>query len=92
MRNATAQPGDLLIFTKAIGTGVITTALKRGMAEAAWVENAIASMTTLNRVAGEIRRSFPVHAATDVTDFGLLGHLREMALGANVGTVRTTRR
>jgi selenide,water dikinase len=84
-KNAGAQPGDVLIFTKAIGTGVISTALKRGMAEEAWVKDATISMTTLNRVAGEISQRFPVHAATDVTGFGLLGHLREMALGAKVG-------
>lgn len=84
-KNAAAQPGDVLIFTKAIGTGVISTALKRGIAEPAWVEHATKSMTTLNRVAGEIGQRFDVHAATDVTGFGLLGHLREMALGAKVG-------
>ncbi len=84
-KNAAAQPGDVLIFTKAIGTGVISTALKRGLAEAAWVEHATRSMTTLNRMAGEVSQRFDVHAATDVTGFGLLGHLREMALGAKVG-------
>lgn len=83
-KNAGARPGDVLIFTKAIGTGVISTALKRGVAEEAWVRDATASMTTLNRVAGEVALRFPVHAATDVTGFGLLGHLREMALGAKV--------
>ena len=84
-KNATAQSGDVLVFTKAIGTGVISTALKRGLAEEAWVAAATRSMTTLNRVAGEVARRFGVHAATDVTGFGLLGHLREMALGAKVG-------
>lgn len=84
-KNAAAQPGDVLIFTKAIGTGVISTALKRGVAEEAWVADATSSMTTLNRVAGEVSQRFAVHAATDVTGFGLLGHLREMALGAKVG-------
>ena len=84
-KNATAQPGDVLIFTKAIGTGVISTALKRGVAEEAWVAHATKSMTTLNRIAGEVGQRFNVHAATDVTGFGLLGHLREMALGAKVG-------
>ena len=53
-KNAGARPGDVLIFTKAIGTGVISTALKRGVAEDAWVRDATASMTTLNRVAGEL--------------------------------------
>jgi len=84
-KNASAQPGDVLVFTKAIGTGVISTALKRGVAEEAWVAHATRSMTTLNRVAGEVGQRFAVHAATDVTGFGLLGHLREMALGAEVG-------
>jgi selenide, water dikinase len=86
LRNTTARPGDALIFTKAIGTGVITTALKQGKAQPAWVEGAIASMTTLNKVAGEIisRPEFQVHAATDVTGFGLMGHARELAFGSNV--------
>jgi selenide,water dikinase len=86
LRNTTARPGDALIFTKAIGTGVITTALKQGKAQPAWVEAAIASMTTLNKVAGEIisRSEFQVHAATDVTGFGLMGHGRELAFGSNV--------
>ena len=86
LKNTTARPGDALIFTKAIGTGVITTALKQGKAQPAWVEAAIASMTTLNKVAGEIisRPEFQVHAATDVTGFGLMGHARELAFGSNV--------
>jgi selenide,water dikinase len=86
LRNTTARPGDALIFTKAIGTGVITTAVKQGKAQPAWVEAAIASMTTLNKVAGEIirRPEFQVHAATDVTGFGLMGHARELAFGSNV--------
>ncbi len=86
LRNTTARPGDALIFTKAIGTGVITTALKQGKAQPAWVEAAIVSMTTLNKVAGEIisRPEFQVHAATDVTGFGLMGHARELAFGSNV--------
>jgi selenide,water dikinase len=86
LRNTTARPGDALIFTKAIGTGVITTALKQGKAQPAWVEAAIASMTTLNKVAAEImsRPAFQVHAVTDVTGFGLMGHARELAFGSNV--------
>ena len=86
LRNTTARPGDALIFTKAIGTGVITTALKQGKAQPEWVESAIKSMTTLNKVAGEIIScpEFQVHAATDVTGFGLMGHARELAFGSNV--------
>lgn len=86
LRNTTAKPGDALVFTKALGTGVITTALKQGRAEEGWVDAAIASMTTLNKVAAEVimRPEFDVHAATDVTGFGLMGHARELAFGSNV--------
>ncbi len=83
--NAAARPGDLLILTKAIGTGVITTALKRGIAESAWIESAIRSMTTLNGAASAIAIANPgVHTMTDITGFGLMGHGREMALGSGV--------
>ena len=86
LRNTTARPGDALVFTKALGTGVITTALKQGRAQQAWVDEAIASMTTLNKAAAEVitRAEFDVHAATDVTGFGLMGHGRELAFGSNV--------
>jgi selenide, water dikinase len=86
LRNATAQPGDALVFTKALGTGVITTALKQGKAKQHWVDAAIASMTTLNRHAADImtRSDFDVHAATDVTGFGLMGHARELAFGSKL--------
>ena len=93
LRNTSARPGDALIFTKALGTGVITTALKQGRAQQAWVDGAIASMTTLNKAAAEVitRPEFDVHAATDVTGFGLMGHARELALGSNVElTIDTT--
>jgi selenide,water dikinase len=83
--NTGAVAGDTLILTKPIGTGVITTALKRGMAKADWVENAVQSMTTLNRTASEIVvAAAGVHAMTDVTGFGLMGHGRELALGSGV--------
>jgi selenide, water dikinase len=83
--NTGAVAGDTLILTKPIGTGVITTALKRGMAKPDWVENAVQSMTTLNRAASEIvTGSAGVHAMTDVTGFGLMGHSRELALGSRV--------
>ncbi|HZD47795.1 MAG TPA: selenide, water dikinase SelD [Silvibacterium sp.] len=83
--NAGAQVGDVLILTKPIGTGVITTALKQGKASSAWVEDAVRSMTTLNKAASEIVVEAPgVHAMTDVTGFGLMGHGREMALGSGV--------
>jgi selenide, water dikinase len=86
LTNSGAKPGDRLIFTKAIGTGVISTAIKRGHAELAWVRAAGQAMTTLNKAAAEVVISggFAVHAMTDVTGFGLIGHAREMAKGAGV--------
>jgi selenide,water dikinase len=82
--NAGARPGDALMFTKRIGTGVIATALKRGIASAEHVEGAIQSMLTLNRRACEEMLRFDVHGCTDVSGFGLIGHAREMALGSDV--------
>ena len=83
--NASAQPGDVLILTKPIGTGVITTALKQGKADPAWIDTAIRSMTTLNSAASAAAIASPgVHAITDITGFGLMGHGREMALGSRV--------
>ena len=86
LANSGAQAGDRLLFTKAIGTGVISTAIKRGKADFAWIRGAIRSMTTLNKVASEIVTSgaFAVHSVTDITGFGLLGHAREMAAGSGV--------
>jgi selenide, water dikinase len=83
--NSAAKDGDALVFTKGIGTGVISTAIKREKAEAAWVDAATASMTTLNKIPSEIAQRFNVHGMTDVTGFGLIGHAREMALGSKVG-------
>ena len=86
LTNAGAMPGDALIFTKALGTGVISTAIKKGKAESAWIDAAVQSMTTLNKQAAEVieRGTFGVHAMTDVTGFGLIGHAREMALASHV--------
>jgi len=86
LTNGGAQPGDALVLTKAIGTGVISTAIKKEKAESAWVEAATASMTTLNKSAAELlgREAYPVHAMTDVTGFGLIGHAREIALASKV--------
>jgi selenide, water dikinase len=85
LTNTGAQQGDDLILTKAIGTGVITTALKQGKAEPSWVAEAIRSMTTLNRVASEVAAGAAgVHAMTDVTGFGLMGHGRELAVGSGM--------
>jgi len=88
-RNVGARTGDVLLLTKAIGTGVISTALKKERATDASLQAAIASMSELNRAASEALRELqekagaasPIHAVTDVTGFGLLGHAREMALG-----------
>ena len=88
LANGGAQVGDLLLFTKALGTGVISTAIKRGTAQPAWINAATASMTTLNKTAAEVIAggdSFAVHSLTDVTGFGLIGHAREMALASKVG-------
>jgi len=82
--NATARAGDRLILTKRLGTGVISTALKEGMASAPVVAAATESMTTLNRRTSEIAQGFEIHAATDITGFGLLAHAREMAMGSGV--------
>jgi selenide,water dikinase len=82
--NSGARPGDALIFTKALGTGVIGTALKRGIATEASVRAAAASMLELNRAACETMLRFDVHGCTDVTGFGFLGHAREMALASGV--------
>jgi selenide, water dikinase len=86
LANAGAKPGDALVLTKALGTGVISTAIKKGKAEPAWVEAAIQSMTMLNKQAVEVieQGKFDVHSMTDVTGFGLIGHAREMALASNV--------
>jgi selenide,water dikinase len=86
LKNSSAVAGDALIFTKAIGTGVISTAIKRGKAEAAWIDAAVASMTTLNKVGAEViaAGNYHVHGMTDITGFGLVGHAREMALGSGV--------
>ena len=82
--NAGARAGDALVFTKRIGTGVISTALKKGIAKEADVDAAVRSMLKLNREACEAMLAFDVHGCTDVTGFGLIGHAREMALGSKV--------
>jgi selenide, water dikinase len=82
--NAGAVAGDALVFTKRLGTGVIATALKRGLASEADVQAATDSMLALNRVACERMLELDVHGCTDVTGFGLIGHAREMALASDV--------
>ena len=88
-RNVGAQPGDVLLLTKAIGTGVISTALKKQRASEASLAASVASMTRLNRDAAEALLeadggSGAIHAVTDITGFGLLGHAREMAVGSGI--------
>jgi selenide,water dikinase len=82
--NSGAFPGDALVFSKRIGTGVISTALKRGIAREADVAASIASMLTLNRTVCEEMLRYDVHGCTDVTGFGLIGHAREMAMASQV--------
>ncbi len=91
--NAGARPGDRLLLTKPLGTGVITTALKHGKARDAWVDGATRAMATLNRAAAEALAGLgdAVHAATDVTGFGFLGHVRELALASSVSLVLDSR-
>jgi selenide, water dikinase len=103
LANAGAKPGDDLILTKALGTGVISTAIKKDKADPTWIDAAVRSMTTLNKRAAEVitgrfgtagcpaernsaadEHAFPVHAMTDITGFGLIGHAREMALASGV--------
>jgi selenide, water dikinase len=85
--NATARPGDSLVLTKRLGTGVISTALKKNRASEASVAASIESMQALNRSASEVARRFETHAATDITGFGFLGHAREMAVASKVSLV-----
>jgi len=127
LANQGAQPGDRLLFTKALGTGVISTAIKKGKAKQEWIDAAVKSMTTLNKAAAEVITTgrvgtgappvqaeqssaasatgnptandkandqrpatsdpFAIHALTDITGFGLIGHAREMALASNVSLV-----
>jgi selenide,water dikinase len=82
--NRTARPGDALVLTKALGTGVIGQAIRKGVASEAATAAAIASMTTLNAAAARIGRAHGVTSATDVTGFGLLGHLRNIVRGSAV--------
>jgi selenide,water dikinase len=85
--NAGARPGDRLVLTKRLGTGVISTALKNNRASEASVAASIESMLALNRTASEVGLGFEVHAATDITGFGLLGHAHGMALASKVSLV-----
>ncbi len=86
-RNVGVQEGDVLILTKPLGTGIITTALKKGKASEESVNEAVKSMTTLNAAASLVARRHPVHACSDVTGFGILGHALGMASGSGVTLV-----
>ena len=86
LANIGAKAGDSLLLTKSLGTGVISTAIKKSKAEAGWIDAAVRSMTTLNKHATEVITGgdFRVNAMTDVTGFGLIGHAREMLLASEV--------
>jgi cysteine desulfurase len=84
LRNSTARAGDALVLTKPLGVGIISTAAKRGLADEATAQEAAELMATLNRAAAEAMLEVGANACTDITGFGLLGHLREMASGSGV--------
>jgi cysteine desulfurase NifS/selenium donor protein len=79
IKNTGAQPGDVLILTKPIGTGILSTAIKRGMVDEDLRKEVTKLMSTLNKIPSALMSAYEVHACTDVTGFGLLGHLREMS-------------
>lgn len=82
IKNTGAIPGDVLVLTKPLGTGVISTAIKRGLVEKSLQEEITALMSQLNKTAAELMLNYEVHACTDVTGFGLMGHLREMTIAS----------
>jgi len=85
LTNTNAKPGDRLILTKPLGTGIVGTAIKFGRASDDLIDRAVAQMTMLNKTAAEVIANVDgVHACTDVTGFGLAGHASEMAIGSNV--------
>lgn len=83
--NHGAKPGDVLILTKPIGVGIQTTGIKRGLVSAEGIQKVTELMATLNKMAAEVAKEFTIHSSTDITGFGLLGHLSEMATGSGVG-------
>ncbi len=85
LRNSTAQPGDALVLTKPLGMGILATAAKRGLASEDEIMGAMNHMAALNRGAAEAMLAVGANACTDVTGFGLLGHLHEMAAGQRRG-------
>lgn len=84
LRNVGARPGDVLFLTKPLGSGILTTAIKAGKLDEARAAAVIETMTTLNRPAAEAMNAVGVSACTDVTGFGVLGHLREMLKGGGI--------
>ena len=87
LTNAGAKTGDKLVLTKPLGTGIISTALKAGMASEEAVRKSVESMVALNRAASEWMRKFGAHACTDITGFSFIGHALEMATASQVGMV-----
>jgi selenide,water dikinase len=85
LKNIGGRPGDVVILTKPLGTGIISTAIKAGMVDKNVEKKVIKSMKALNGKPAELMDGFPVHACTDVTGFGLLGHACEMIEGSDVG-------
>jgi selenide, water dikinase len=79
------KPGDRLILTKPLGTGIVTTAIKGGLASKEITDQVTLSMAALNKKAAEVMADYPVHACTDITGFGFLGHLAEMVVGSGFG-------
>lgn len=87
MTNAQARPNDLLVLTKPLGTGIVTTAMKRGLCSRALEKATIALMTTLNEVGATVAEARLVRAATDITGFGLIGHLASMCRASGVSAI-----
>ena len=85
-KNSGAKPGDALVLTKSLGTGIIATGIKKGVATQDSIEDAINSMSSLNKNSAQELRDYNVNAVTDVTGFGLLGHLKEMCENSNVSS------
>ncbi len=92
MTKGSLRAGDRLILTKPLGTGIINTAIKAGMASAELTERVTQLMAALNRTAARVMATHEVHACTDITGFGLIGHLAEMVNGSNVGVAIDTQR